>query len=158
MKRTIGAATAIGMLILILDGKTALMGAKTGVELCLWTIIPSLFPFFVLSILLTNRVLNSHRQTKWESNTTQKSQQPAKTLFIAGLLGGYPTGAQAVMEAFRNGSLPEKTAHRLLGFCSNAGPAFIFGITGRLFSARCSGVTSGMLFPSTGGIMSISTE
>ena len=126
---------ACGMMMLILDSQTAMHGAAQGIVLCINSVVPSLFPFFVLSILLTNRVLNSHGQAKWESNTKQKSQQPAKTLFIAGLLGGYPTGAQAVMEAFRNGSLPEKNAHRLLGFCSNAGPAFIFGITGRLFSA-----------------------
>ena len=56
MKRRTAAAlvfSSAGMLVLILDGKAALLGAQAGVELCLNTVIPSLFPFFVLSVLLT---------------------------------------------------------------------------------------------------------
>ena len=45
------------MLALILDGRTAIDGARQGIELCLRTVIPSLFPFFVLSILLTSSLL-----------------------------------------------------------------------------------------------------
>ena len=41
------------MLALILDSKTALLGAQSGLDLCVRTVIPSLFPFFVISILLT---------------------------------------------------------------------------------------------------------
>ena len=47
------------MLALILDGRTAIDGARQGIELCLRTVIPSLFPFFVLSILLTSSLLGS---------------------------------------------------------------------------------------------------
>ena len=55
---------ACGMMMLILDSQTAMHGAAEGIVLCINSVVPSLFPFFVLSILLTNRVLNSHRQTK----------------------------------------------------------------------------------------------
>ena len=41
---------SLGMLALILDGRTAIEGARQGIGLCLRTVIPSLFPFFVLSI------------------------------------------------------------------------------------------------------------
>ena len=40
-----GLTGAAGMLVLILDAKTALAGAKEGIQLCLYTVIPSLFPF-----------------------------------------------------------------------------------------------------------------
>ena len=43
-----GIAASMGMLVLILDGKTALEGARQGIELCLRTVVPSLFPFFLL--------------------------------------------------------------------------------------------------------------
>ena len=36
-----------GMLVLILDGKTALLGMRDGLEICLWTVIPALFPFLL---------------------------------------------------------------------------------------------------------------
>ena len=48
------AGAFLGILLLILDGRTALLGAQAGIALCLKTIVPALFPFFVLSILLTN--------------------------------------------------------------------------------------------------------
>ena len=44
---------AIGMLVLIFDGKTAISGAIDGIELSLYVLIPSLFPFFLLTMLLT---------------------------------------------------------------------------------------------------------
>lgn len=122
---------ACGMMILILDSQTAVQGAIEAVNLCINCVIPSLFPFFVLSILLTSGILNSNNR---QNESIKIFRQPANALFIAGLLGGYPTGAQAVAEAYRNGHLSKKTAHRLLGFCSNAGPAFIFGITAQFFS------------------------
>ena len=52
--RHIALLSAIGMMMLILDSKTALQGAANGIELCFRTLIPSLYPFFVLSILLTS--------------------------------------------------------------------------------------------------------
>ncbi len=122
---------ACGLAALILDSKTALHGAMEGIELCIQSVIPSLFPFFILSILLTNAVLNSGRQRPNEHGVLP---QPFNALFLAGLLGGYPTGAQSVAEAYRSGNLSKDTAHRMLGFCSNAGPAFIFGITSQLFT------------------------
>ena len=48
-----GIAAGIGMLILILDSRTALEGASAGIQLCIQTLIPALYPFFVLSIVFT---------------------------------------------------------------------------------------------------------
>ena len=45
-----GAMAGVGLLILILDSSLALEGARTGMDLCIRTVIPSLFPFFVLSV------------------------------------------------------------------------------------------------------------
>ena len=49
--------SASGILLLILDGKTAISGASEGLQLCIRSVIPSLFPFFVLSNLLTGTLL-----------------------------------------------------------------------------------------------------
>lgn len=125
---------AMGMLLLILDSKTAIQGAADGINLCIYSVIPSLFPFFALSILLTNNILSSNYRKETDNKRMQAFAHPSISLFAVGLLGGYPTGAQAVTEAYHNGYLSRKTACRLLGFCSNAGPAFIFGFAGQLFS------------------------
>ncbi len=109
----------LALLILFMDTKTAISGAREGIELCLHTVIPSLFPFMVLTSILTE--LRSF------------VSGPA-SYFLPGLLGGYPTGALAVAQGVKDEHISRETGRRLLAFCSNAGPAFIFGMGANLFS------------------------
>lgn len=60
----------------------------------------------------------------------------AESLLIPAFLGGYPVGAQNVAAAFRSGQLTKPEAERLLSFCSNAGPAFLFGMAAAMFPRR----------------------
>lgn len=131
MVRTLSAlGAALGMLILILDGKTALLGAQEGIELCIRTAIPSLFPFFVLS-----SVLVSSLSARWLRPLGRLCRMPEGTesLLLVGFLGGYPTGAQCTAQAYRDGLLTKAQAERLIAFCSNAGPSFLFGIIAPMF-------------------------
>jgi len=128
-----GAAAALGMGILILDGRTALTGASQGVELCLKTVIPSLFPFFLLSNVLTSALLGSSLPLLRPIGWLFGIPKGAESLLVSGFLGGYPVGAQSVAAAYRAGQLPKGEAERLLAFCNNAGPAFLFGMAASLF-------------------------
>ena len=121
-------AAALTMLILILDAKTALSGAVEGVQLCIQVVIPSLLPLFFLSIFLTDAL--SSISTGFLTPLGRFCRIPGNTpaLLVLGLLGGYPTGAQSVAEAYRAGHLSKEDGKRLLGFCSNAGPAFVFAM------------------------------
>ncbi len=124
---------ALGMLMLILDSKTALSGGLAGVQVCIMTLLPSLLPFFFLSILLTSTL--SCMELKLLRPLGRFCKMPAGTepLLLLGLLGGYPAGAQAVSQLYRAGRLSGRDARRLLGFCSNAGPSFLFGIAALAF-------------------------
>lgn len=132
-KLIIGGAS-VGMLILILDGKTALAGAREGIELCLMTLIPSLFPFFVVSILLTVALAGSKLPFLRPVGKLCSIPEGSEFLLSIGFLGGYPVGAQNVALACRSGHLSRQDAQRMIGFCSNAGPAFLFGIIAPMFS------------------------
>lgn len=131
-----GVGACIGMLLLILDGKTALEGARSGVDLCLKTVVPSLFPFFLLSILLTSACMGSALRIFRPMGKLMGIPKGAESILIAGFLGGYPVGAQSIACAFRSGQLTREDAQRMLGFCSNAGPAFLFGMVACLFPRR----------------------
>lgn len=109
-----GIMALLFLLAMIFDSRTALSGAADGVQLCVATVIPSLFPFFVVSILLTG-LLSSCTKGK-------------HTLLLVGFLGGYPVGAQCVAQAYQSGRISRQEAERMLCFCNNAGPAFLFGI------------------------------
>ena len=98
------------MLALILDGRTAIDGARQGIELCLRTVIPSLFPFFVLSILLTSSLLGSPLAVLRPLGRLFGMPDGAESLLIPAFLGGYPVGAQNVAAAFRSGQLTKPEA------------------------------------------------
>lgn len=124
---------ALGMAMLILNTKTALVGANEGIEVCIRTVIPSLFPFFVLSTLLNSALMGQRLGFLAPLAKLLRVPEKAMPLIVVGLLGGYPVGAQGVTSACKAGSLGKKDGQRMLAFCSNAGPAFIFGMGARLF-------------------------
>lgn len=131
-----GLAASAGMLVLILDGKTALEGARQGVELCLRTVVPSLFPFFLLSILLTSSLLGMDIPLLRPLGKLFGIPRGAESLLVSAFLGGYPVGAQSVAAAYRAGRLDKAEAERMLAFCNNAGPAFLFGMAATMFPRR----------------------
>ena len=128
-----GIFATIGMLILILDSKTALSGGLAGVEICTMQVIPALLPFFVLSILISSAFTGADIPILRPLGRLCRMPRGSESLLILGFLGGYPAGAQGICQAYQQAQLSKEDAHRLLGFCSNAGPAFLFGIASAVF-------------------------
>ena len=128
-----GIFSGFGLLLLILDGKTGIYGASEGLRLCMQTLIPSLFPFFFLSILLTGSLSGTNFPFLRPLGRLCGIPKGAEMLFVIGLLGGYPSGAQCVAQSYEAGQLSRRQAGRMLGFCSNAGPSFLFGIIASRF-------------------------
>ncbi len=124
-----------GLGILILDSRSALTAAAEGIQLCISTVIPSLFPFFVISALLTAELAGHAFPALSPLERLLGMPAGSASLFLVGLLGGYPVGARSICQAFECGQLKKADARRMLGFCNNAGPAFLFGMCGGLFSS-----------------------
>jgi hypothetical protein len=137
MRRRIitGVLAGIMMLLLIMDPETQLAGARDGITLCIATVIPSLFPFFVLTGLITSALVGVSSPVFRLFGRLCGMTPGTEPLLIIGLLGGYPAGAQAVRQSWRDGVLSDKEARRMMGFCNNPGPAFLFGICGPMFPA-----------------------
>lgn len=129
----IGTYAAAGLLILILDGRTALAGAYEGVELCLKTLVPTLFPFFFLSNILSSSLSRKRIKLLRPLGRLLRIPDGAEYILLTGLLGGYPVGAQCISNAYEAGTLSHQDARRMLAFCNNCGPAFVFGMAGALF-------------------------
>lgn len=124
------------MVVLILDSKTALTGAIDGIDLCLKVVIPSLFPFLILSAVLTEATFGMKLRFLQPLCRLCRIPDGAAPLALVGLIGGYPVGAQCITRAWQKGQLSASDARRMMGFCSNAGPAFIFGMTAGLFDSK----------------------
>lgn len=128
--------TAFIMVLMILDTETAFYSANEGVEICLRTIIPSLFPFFFLSGIINSAIIGANSPILRPISTLCRIPAGAESLMILGLIGGYPVGASAIQAAHSAGNIKRETAQRMLSFCNNAGPAFLFGILSPLFENK----------------------
>ncbi len=131
-----GIIAFIAMCVLILDAKTGLTGARDGLTLCMNTVIPALFPFFVISAIINSSVTGKKISFLRPLRYLCGIPKGCESLLLLGLLGGYPVGAQAVYNAYESGKINGITARRLLGFCNNAGPSFIFGILSSQFQTQ----------------------
>lgn len=129
-------ASVLGLIMLILDSKTAIEGAQSGLELCFHTVIPSLFPFIFLSSLLTGSLMLTSFKSIRPVCSLFKIPNGTDAILLTGLLGGYPIGAKCVNDAVINGRLSKVDGERMVVFCNAAGPAFLFGITANLFEQR----------------------
>ena len=129
------AAACSGALALLLlpCGDTAAQGVRDGISLCLASVIPALFPFFVAAQLLTS--LGAAEALGRAAGPLFRRlfgiDGVGAAAFLLGLIGGYPVGAKATGSLVRQGLLSPEDGARLLTFCNNAGPAFILGIAGR---------------------------
>lgn len=127
--------SALCLLILILDMRTVSGAVTDGIRLCIESLIPSVFPLMLLTGILTKNL----------SNCEITSRKPAKSLrlfsggsvryWLIGSLSGYPVGAKNINDACRIGTLSAENGRYLLSFCSNCGPAFIFGMLGSMLNS-----------------------
>ncbi len=142
-------------LLLSLFPDTAAAGAAAGLDVCLSVLVPSLFPFLVLSVFLV--------RSGASSLLGRVLEKPARLLFrlpgccapavLMGLIGGYPVGARGAAALLRQGEISQEEARRMTLFCVNAGPAFVLSAVGARFlhSARAgalllaSSLTAGLL-------------
>lgn len=118
------------MALALADAKTITCGAESGIKMCLEVVLPSLFPFIFMCILFSGYI--SQLPFPFSSAIERSCGIPKGSLYllILGLLGGYPVGAQCIASAYNQGQLQKADAERMLPFCNNAGPGFIFGLMG----------------------------
>ena len=128
---TLPAVLAVGGLLLLRPQEAA-QAVREGLALCAGTVIPSLFPFFVVVSLLLQLGLAETLQGLCGPfmGPLFRMRGVCALPLLAGLLGGYPAGARTAAELFQQGRLSRREAELLLGFCDNCGPAFLLGYVG----------------------------
>ena len=117
---------------LVLFSSSNLNAAKSGLSLWANSVIPSLFPFFVATELLSQteipyilgRLLNNIMRPMFNIGGEGSFG------LIMGLISGYPIGAKIAVNFRQNNILPKVECERLLSFTNNSGPLFIIGTVG----------------------------
>lgn len=104
-----------------------LEGAKSGLLLWFFTVLPTLFPFLVMSRLLLSScacALLSRISAPVLCRIFHISPQGAFAV-IVGFLCGYPMGAKISADLLKSGQITSHEAAYLLSFCNNISPVFL---------------------------------
>lgn len=131
------------MVCLIIYPERYVSSAKKGIELWAINVLPALFPFFFLTLLLTKI---------GDLTPIIKPMQPLTErvfrcngisfyVFVMSVISGYPVGARLISELYKEGKISKAEATRTATFCSTSGPVFVIGTVGTvMFENKTAGV------------------
>lgn len=117
---------------LVLFSSSNLIAAQNGLSLWATSVIPSLFPFFVATELLsyTNIIPLLGKSFNKLMKPVFNVRGEGSFAFIMGIISGYPIGAKIACNLRTSNICSKEECERLLAFTNNSGPLFILGTVG----------------------------
>lgn len=118
----------------LLFPKETAENVSDGIELCLSVLVPSLFPFMVLSSAFSSGVL-CEKLSAFFGFASKRIFALGKNCFcpvLVSLFGGYPTAAFCAGRLFEKGMISKRDFRRLLLFAVNPSPSFAIGAVGSM--------------------------
>ena len=126
------AATAI-LLFCVLFPKECAKACTEGILLWAGAVLPSLFPFLILSALLV-KTGAAQKFSRRRTPLMRKVKLPsaASYCFVLSALSGYPVGSRMIADLYESGTISSKQAARMSVLCSTSGPMFLIGSVGAM--------------------------
>ena len=94
-------------------------------------IIPSLFPFLILTDLIMPHLrFDIFPPAGRIFERVFKINGGAISVFICGIVCGFPIGAKLAYDAYRRGAISRDECERLMAFSNNAGPSYVISAVG----------------------------
>lgn len=119
--------TGLSLAVLLCFPTECRNGAANGVFLCIQVLIPSLFPFIILSAFIAKSGIAA-TAPKFLSFIMGRvfglSGNCALVLLLT-LIGGYPVGAATIKSLYKEGLISDRAAKRMALFCVASGPGFL---------------------------------
>lgn len=141
-KKIFAAAAVAAVLILTIAAPQRYSAAcLSGIALWAKAVLPALFPFFVLTAVLT-RLGAANASARLLAPLARKFRLPgiAAYCFLLSALSGYPVGSRLVADLTEGGALPKESAARVAVLCSTSGPMFLVGsVGGAMFQSAAAG-------------------
>lgn len=120
------------MILIISNPKTFNTGTISGLKLFFYSVFPGLFPFMILTKLMT--------EIGYLFLITPKFDKLSRTLFgtsgisfyafFMSILSGYPIGAKIIADLYQKELISETEAKKMSIFCTTSGPVFVVGTVG----------------------------
>lgn len=128
--------TVVTGFLLISERESVIEAVSRGLSLCGDVLIPSLFPFMVLSSFCVSLGI-FEEDSQFSSFLMKKIFHLPAVCFSAilfGFTGGYPVGAKIISRLYEDGRIESRDARHLFSFCINAGPAFAVSVAGSMLT------------------------
>ena len=107
--------------------KETLVGLRFAVEV----ILPTLFPFMVLSDFVTHLfVFEKSKKLSAFFEKAFKINGSAISALLSGMVGGFPVGAKSALELYKNGKISKCECERLMCFANIPSPAYVISAVG----------------------------
>lgn len=171
VRKYLGSGTAIFVLciflfiLLFIDSEIASEQMRRGMRICFDTLVPSLFPFMVISELLVHSGACEpvSRLTRKPMEALFGVSGKCASALLLGIVCGFPVGAKAAASLYSRGDISKQDCEHLLSFCNfPSAPFVIFAVGEGMFGSKdvgillyCftlfSGLLYGILFRRKGG-------
>lgn len=117
----------VSIILIFIKPKEINSSVRSGITLCGEIIIPSLFPFTIVSIFMfkSGIISNICKIISPITKVLFKLDETTFGVYLLSLIAGYPVGAKLINELHKNKIISSKKAENMLYYCVNGGPAFI---------------------------------
>ena len=99
------------------------------------TLIPSMFPFFIISDILINYQITSYIPKNFKKILSKlfNTSEEVISIFLLSILSGFPSGARNIRTIYDMNKITNKEATHALTFTHFANPLFVLSTVGILF-------------------------
>lgn len=107
-------------------------GALSGIYFCAEVLVPSIFPFMVISVFVVKSGISAMLGRYLDGVTRASFGLSGKcgTVILLSVIGGYPVGARGLMQLYEHGELDKNSARKAAYFAVGAGPGFLLSFVG----------------------------
>ena len=131
-KILVGALTLAAFFLILCSSDVAIEYMKKGLVLCSSTVIPSLFPFMVISELIVSSGIgiSISRILRRPMRKLFGVSEAGAAAFLLGTVCGFPIGAATAASMQDKGIISKSELEHILIFCNNPGSAFVISAVG----------------------------
>ncbi|MBQ8451379.1 MAG: hypothetical protein IJ538_01215 [Clostridia bacterium] len=120
------------MIFILTNPQKFTTGTVNGIKLFFNSVLPGLFPFMLLTKMISEIGLIYKLSAKCNKFSNKIFGTPGISLyaFISSIMSGYPIGAKIISELYSEGLISEIDAKKMIIFCTTSGPIFVIGAVG----------------------------
>ncbi len=118
--------------ILLKFSSYSVSGVKKGIDICMSSLIPSLYPFMILTNYYALSEFSKFKVRSIDKLCSLLFRLPgcSAAVILFSFVGGLPVGAKMSVGLYERGLISKEQCRRMLCFCVNPGPAFVISAVG----------------------------